>query len=87
MLGSSKLPKSLWTEALKTTVYILKSVLTKVIPNTTFELWKDWKPSLQYLHVWRCLYEERVYNPQEKKLDPRTIRGYFIGYAKKYKDY
>ena len=29
----------------------------------------------------------RVYNPQEKKLDPRTISGYFIGYAKRSKAY
>jgi len=29
----------------------------------------------------------RIYNPQEKKLDPRTISGYFIGYAKRSKGY
>ena len=29
----------------------------------------------------------RIYNPQEKKLDPRTISGYFIGYAEKSKGY
>jgi len=29
----------------------------------------------------------RVYNPQEKKLDPRTISGYFIGYVEKSKGY
>jgi len=28
-----------------------------------------------------------IYNPQEKKLDPRTISGYFIGYAKRSKGY
>ena len=29
----------------------------------------------------------RIYNPQEKKLNPRTISGYFIGYAEKSKGY
>ena len=29
----------------------------------------------------------RIYNPQENKLDPRTISGYFIGYAEKSKGY
>jgi len=29
----------------------------------------------------------RIYNPQEKKLDPRTISRYFIGYAEKSKGY
>ena len=82
MLSSSKLPRFLWTEALKTTVYILNQVPTKVVPNTPFELWKGWKPSLRHMRVWGCLSEVRIYNPQEKKLNPRTISGYFIGYAR-----
>ena len=28
-----------------------------------------------------------MYNPQEKKLDPTTIGGYFIGYAERSKGY
>ena len=39
------------------------------------------------MHVWGCLSKVRVYNPQEKKLDLRTISGYFIGYAKRSKGY
>ena len=51
MLSSSKLPKSLWAKALKTTMYILNRVPTKAIPKTPFELLKGWKPSLQYMRV------------------------------------
>ena len=29
----------------------------------------------------------RIYNPNEKKLDPRTISAYFIGYAERCKGY
>ena len=36
---------------------------------------------------WGCPSEVRIYNPQEKKLDPRTISGYFIGYAERSKGY
>jgi len=79
MLSSSKLPKSLWVKALKTIVYILNRVPIKVIPKTPFELLKGWKPSLQHMRVWGCPSEVRIYNPQEKKLDPRTISEYFIG--------
>ncbi|RVW19232.1 Retrovirus-related Pol polyprotein from transposon TNT 1-94 [Vitis vinifera] len=86
MLSSSKLPKFLWTEALKT-MYILNRVPTKVVPKTPFELLKGWKPSLRHMRVWGCSSEVRIYNPQEKKLDPRTISGYFIGYAEKSKGY
>jgi transposase InsO family protein len=38
MLSSSNLSKSLWAEALKTTMYILNRVPTKAIPKTPFEL-------------------------------------------------
>jgi len=51
ILSSSKLLKSLWAKALKTTMYILNRVPTKVILKTPFELLKGWKPSLQYMRV------------------------------------
>ena len=41
MLSSSKIPKSLWIEALKTTVSILNRVPTKVVSKTPFELFKS----------------------------------------------
>ena len=63
MLSNSNLPKSLWNEALKTVVYILNRVPSKVVPKTPFELFKGWKPSLRHMHVWGYLYEVRIYNP------------------------
>ena len=29
----------------------------------------------------------RIYNPHEKKLNPRTFSGFFIGYAETFKGY
>ena len=29
----------------------------------------------------------RIFNPQERKLDPKTISGYFIGYPERSKGY
>ena len=87
MLSNSNLPKSLWAKALKTTMYILNRVPTKAVPKTPFELFKGWKLSLKYMRVWGCPSKVRIYNPQEKKLDPRTISGYFIGYAERSKGY
>ena len=83
MLSSSKLPKSLWIESPKTTTYILNQVRTKALPKIPFELFKGWKPSLTHIRVWGCLSEVRIYNPQEKKLLPRTISGYFHWICKK----
>ena len=82
-----KILESLWTKSLKTIMYILNRVPTKAVPKTPFELWKGWKPSLRHIRVWGCPSEVRVYNPQEKKLDPRTISAYFIGYAEMSKWY
>ena len=60
MLSSNpKLPKSLWTEALKTSVYILNRVPTKAVSKTPFELWKGWKPSLQHVRIWYTIHKKR----------------------------
>ena len=85
--SNTKLPQYLWSEALMTTVYILNRAPTKAVPKTLFELFKGWKPILQHIRVWGCPSEVRIYNPQEKKLDPRTITGYFIGYVERSKGY
>ena len=42
---------------------------------------------MQHIRVWGCPSEVRIYNPQENKLDPRTISGYFIGYVERSKGY
>ena len=87
MMSHSSLPISMWMYALKTAMYLLNRVPSKAVSKTPFELWTGRKPSLRNLHVWGCPAEVRVYNPQEKKLDFRTISGYFIGYPEKSKGY
>ena len=87
MLSNSNLSKFLWTNALKTVAYRLNHVTTKVVPKTPFELWKGWKLSLRHMRSWGCPSDVKIYNPHEKKLDPRTLSGFFIGYAKTSKGY
>ena len=87
MRSITKLPQYLWSEALKTAVHILNRVPTKAVPKMPFELFKGWKPSLRHIRVWGCPSKVRIYNPQEKNIDPRAISGYFIGYAERSKGY
>ena len=87
MMSYSSVPISLWGEALKTAMYILNRVPSKAVPKNPFELWTGRKPSLRHIHIWGCPAEARIYNPHEKKLDSRTISGYFIGYPDKSKGY
>ena len=56
-------------------------VPSKYVPKTPYELWSQKKTILIHFHVWGCKVEVRSYNPQSKKLDPKTISGYFIGYC------
>ena len=81
MRSNVNLPQFLWTEALKTAVYIINRVPTKDVQKMPFDLFKGWKPSLRHIRIWGCPSEVKIYNPQEKKLDPRTISGHSIGYA------
>ena len=39
------------------------------------------------MNIWGCLSEVRIYTPHEKKIDPRTLSGFFIGYAETSKGY
>jgi len=88
MLNYSNVPLSLWMHALRTAVYLLNRVCSTEVYNTPYELWIGRKPSLRHLYVWGCPAEVRLlYNPLEKKLDARTISGYFIGYPEKSKGY
>ena len=43
MTSVSNLPPNMWSEALKTAVYILNRVPSKSVPKTPFELWNGWK--------------------------------------------
>ena len=87
MMSYSSVLISLWGEALKTAMYILNRVPSKAVPKTPFELWTGKKPTLRHIHIWGCPAKARIYNPHEKKLDSRTISGYFIGYPNKSKGY
>jgi hypothetical protein len=87
MISNSTLPLGLWIEALKTAAHIINRVLSKSVPKTPYELWTGRKPSINYLHIWGCPAEAKIFNPQLRKLDPKTIICHFIGYPDKSKGY
>jgi transposase InsO family protein len=87
MLSYSTLPVRLWMEALKTAIHILSRVPSKAVPKTPYELWTSRKPTQNYLHIWGCPVEAKVFNPTQKKLDDRTISFHFIGYLERSKGF
>jgi hypothetical protein len=50
-------------------------------------MWTDRKPILNYLHVWGCLAEAKLFNSSIGKLDPKTVSCHFIGYLDKSKGF
>jgi hypothetical protein len=82
MLSYSTLPISLWMEALKTDIHILNRVHSKSVSKTSYELWTVRKLSLNYLCVWGCPTEAKIFNPNIGKLNSKTVSCHFIGYPK-----
>jgi hypothetical protein len=62
-------------------------VPSKSVPKTPYEMWTGRKPTLNYLHVWGCLAEARIFNQSIGKLDPKTVSYHFIGYPDKSKEF
>jgi hypothetical protein len=87
MLSYSTLPISLWMETLKTTVHILNQVPSKSVPKTPYEMWIGRKPTLNYLHVWGCPAEAKLFNQSIGKLEPKSVSCHFIGYPDKSKGF
>jgi hypothetical protein len=87
MLRYSTLPISLWMEALKTVIHIPNRVPSKSVPKTPYEMGIGRKPTLNYLHVWDCLAEAKLFKSSIGKLDPKTVSCYFIGYLDKSKGF
>jgi hypothetical protein len=87
MLSYFTLPISLWMKALKTAIHIINRVPGKSVPKTPYEMWTDRKPTLNYLHVWGCPTEAKLFNSSIGKLNPRTVSCHFIAYPDKSKGF
>ncbi|KAH9689170.1 Integrase catalytic domain-containing protein [Citrus sinensis] len=88
MLRTAGLPNSFWAEAAKTAYYIVnRSPSTAIGLKTTMEMWTGKPADYSYLHAFGCpMYV--MYNAQErKKLDAKSRRCIFLGYADGVKGY
>jgi hypothetical protein len=53
----------------------------------SYELWTGHKSLLNYLRVWGCPAEAKIFNPSADKLEPKTVSCHFIGYLEKSKGF
>ncbi|BBG96481.1 transposable element gene [Prunus dulcis] len=82
MLHEKNMPYSLWAEAVHTAVYLLNRSPTKALENITlFEAYSGRKPGIGHLKVFGSLCYVHVPTETRQKLDAKSVKGVFVGYA------
>ncbi|CAN6457819.1 unnamed protein product [Victoria cruziana] len=87
MLIEAKLPKIFWGKAMLTAMYILNRVPCKAVPDTPYERWNGRKPDLMHIKRWGTVAHVKITDPNQDKLDSRSVKCIFIGYPKGSKGY
>jgi hypothetical protein len=82
MLHEKNLPYHLWAEAVHTAVYLLNRCPTRALDNKTpFEAYSGRKPGLAHLKIFGCVCYVHIPSEVRQKLDAKSIKGVFVGYA------
>ena len=85
MLNESCLPKIFWAEATNTVVYLInRSPCSAIKFQTPMHVWSGKKPSLTHLKPFGCL---AYIHMNQEKLNPKAVKGVFIGYPTGVKGY
>ncbi|KAM1262144.1 hypothetical protein ACFX2G_027916 [Malus domestica] len=82
MLHDKGLPYYLWAESVLTAVYILNRCPTRALGEVTpFEAFSGRKPGIAHLRIFGCLCYVHTPNELRQKLDAKSVKGIFVGYA------
>ena len=81
LLLDSGLNKEMWGEAVRVAAYLLNRSPTSVSEKTPSEMWYKTKPNLSNLKLFGCSAFAKTLG-QLKKLDDRSKKFIFVGYAK-----
>ena len=88
MLHDQDLPKNLWAEAARTTVYVQNHTPHKVLENKTpEEVFSSMKPEISHLKIFGCTVYIHIPKEKRTKLDPSGKKGIFLGYSESSKAY
>lgn len=72
LLVSSDALDNLWGEAILTAYFLQNRLPRKKTKRTPYELWKGFKPNLNYLRVWGCLAKVLLPDPKKEKNGSKT---------------
>ena len=80
MLAEAKLPKFLWSEAVRTAAFLTNRTATVTLPDKTpAEVWFGKKPDLSKLRIFGCRAWALI--PKRSKLDDKAQLCYMVGYS------
>ncbi|KAM1636747.1 hypothetical protein ACFX2K_014783 [Malus domestica] len=82
MLHDKGLPYYLWAEYVHIDVYILNRCPTKALGDIThFEAFSDRKLGIAHFKIFGCLCYVHISSELRQKLDAKSVKGIFVGYA------
>ncbi|KAM2036667.1 hypothetical protein ACFX16_039588 [Malus domestica] len=88
VLHDKGMPYYMWAEAVHTVVYLLNRCPTKSLDSITpFEAYSKRKPGIAHLKVFGSVCYVHTPSELRHKLEPKSIKGVFVGYAKCEKGY
>ena len=88
MLRSKKMPKEFWVEAVSCAVYLSNLCPTRSVHGMTpQEAWSGKKPSVSHLCIFGSIAYFYVHDEKRVKLDNKSEKLVFIGYASRSKGY
>lgn len=88
ILHDKDLPYYLWVEAIHTTVYILNKCPIRAIGDITpFQAYSGRKPGIPHFKVFGSLCYTHIPSELRQKLDVKSTKDIFVGYATYEKSY
>ncbi|KAJ9544442.1 hypothetical protein OSB04_024149 [Centaurea solstitialis] len=88
MLSEANLATQFWAEAVNTTCYTQnRSLIVKHFRKTTYELFRNRKPSIEHFHIFGCVCNILNNKDNLGKFDSKSDDGIFLGYSSISKTY
>lgn len=81
LLRDAEMDKRYWGEAINTANYLLNRLPCSATGKTPFELWSGKLPDYKHLRIFGSAAYVHVPKEKRKKLDQKSIRMIFVGYA------
>ncbi|KAG7556889.1 Reverse transcriptase RNA-dependent DNA polymerase [Arabidopsis suecica] len=87
MMFHTNVPKRFWSDAVVLACYLINRIPTKILQDSSpFEVLNKNKPSINHLRVFGCVCFVLI-GEQRNKLEPKSVKGMFIGYSITQKGY